>query len=183
MIFSNPQLETILSTDITVRFIRESDLAAFKALRLEALRDHPEAFGSDHDESSREPDLMWVDRVKNAIGSPDGCIVVAEAGGQLAGMAGVFRNNRVKVRHSGTIWGVYVRPQFRGSKLTERMISEALGWCRANQIRIARLTVVTCNGPAIRTYLRCGFTIYGVSPEEIRIGDVYHDEMLMWRRV
>jgi len=63
------------------------------------------------------------------------------------------------------------------------MIAEALNWCRSNEMRIARLTVVTCNGPAIRSYLRCGFAIHGVSPEEIRIGDKFYDEMLMWRRV
>src|SRR5262245_42902414 len=38
-----------------IRSIAMSDLGAFKALRLEALRNHPEAFGSDHDESAAEP--------------------------------------------------------------------------------------------------------------------------------
>ena len=163
--------------------IRESDLAAFKAPRLEALREHPEAYGTDFGEDLRQPESVWIDRVKNAINSPEGCIVLADAGEELAGMAGVYRHNRVKIRHEATIWGVYVRPKYRGKKLTERMIAETLNWCRSNEVRIARLTVVTCNGPAIRCYLRCGFSICGVSPEEIRVGDRYYDEMLMWRRV
>ena len=63
------------------------------------------------------------------------------------------------------------------------MIVELLNWCRSNEVRIARLTVAATNAPAIRCYFRCGFSIYGISPEEIRIGDKFHDEMLMWRRV
>lgn len=172
-----------MANDISIRFIRESDLAAFKALRLEALRMHPEAYGSDYEENLREPESTWIDRVKSAIDNPGGCIVLAEANGELAGMAGVFRGGGVKGRHIATIWGVYVRPGHRGQQLSEKMIAEAIGWCRMNEVRIARLTVVTCNGSAIRRYLRCGFAIYGVSPEEIRIGDVYYDELLMWRRV
>lgn len=169
--------------EISIRLIRESDLADFKALRLEALREHPEAFATDYDESLRQPDSHWIDRVKNAVNSPGGCIVLAESGGELAGLAGVVRDTRVKVRHHAMIWGVYVRPRYRGQKLTDRLIAGALNWCRSNEVRIVRLTVVTCNGPAIRSYLRCGFSICGISPEEIRIGDKFYDEMLMWRRV
>ena len=39
------------------------------------------------------------------------------------------------------------------------------------------------NAPAIRCYQRCGFIVYGLSPEEIRVGEAYHDELLMFRRV
>jgi len=163
--------------------IRETDLAAFRELRLEALREHPEAFGTDYAEELRQPESVWIDRIKNGIDNPQGCTVLAESGGELAGMAGTFRDNRAKVRHSAVIWGVYVRPKHRGKKVSERMIAELLNWCRSNDLRIVRLTAVTCNGAAIRCYLRCGFVICGISPEEIRIGDKFYDEMLMWRRV
>jgi ribosomal protein S18 acetylase RimI-like enzyme len=151
-------------------------------LRLEALREHPEAFGTDHGEDLQHPESVWVDRVKNAIDSPKDCIVLAESGGELAGMAGVHRENGVKCRHAALIWGVYVRPKYRGQKLVDRMIAELLNWCRSNQVRTVRLSA-TCTGPAMRCYLRCGFSVYGISPEEIRIGDRFLDEMLMWRRV
>jgi RimJ/RimL family protein N-acetyltransferase len=152
-------------------------------LRLEALREHPEAFGTDYAEELRQPESVWIDRIKNAIDKPQGCTVVAESDGELAGMAGTHRDNRAKVHHSADIWGVYVRPKYRGKKVSERMIAELLNWCRSKDVRIVRLTVVTSNGPAIRCYLRCGFSVYGISPEEIRIGDKFYDEMLMWRRV
>jgi RimJ/RimL family protein N-acetyltransferase len=173
----------LLAGDISIRLIRDSDLDAYKALRLEALREHPEAFGTDYDEDLGQPESVWIDRLTNSIDNPGGCIALADAGGELAAMAGVFRRDSVKVRHVATIWGVYVRPKYRGQQLVDRMIAELLNWCRANQVGIVHLTVVTSNGPAIRCYLRCGFSVYGISPEEIRIGDKYYDELLMWRRI
>jgi ribosomal protein S18 acetylase RimI-like enzyme len=172
-----------LADNISIRFIRENDVAAFKALRLEALRAHPEAYVTDYEEDAAQPDSVWRDRVGKAAGDPSGSIVLAEAGDELAGMVGVWRANGIKARHEANIWGVYVRPKYRGNKLTDKMITEALGWCRGGNVRIVRLTVVTCNTAAICSYQRCGFLVCGISPERIKIGDVYHDELLMWRRV
>ena len=172
-----------LPDNISIRFIRESDVAAFKALRLEALREHPEAYGMDFEEETAQPDSVWNDRVGKAAGDPSGSIVLADAGEELAGMVGVWRGTGVKTRHEANIWGVYVRPKYRGHKLTDQMIVEALGWCRGGNVRIVRLTVVTCNASAVRCYQRAGFMVCGVSPEKIRIGDVYYDDLMMWRRV
>ena len=172
-----------MADNISIRFIRESDVAGFKALRLEALREHPEAYGMDYEEESAQPDSVWRDRVGKAAGDPGGSIVLADAGDELAGMVGVWRGTGIKTRHEANIWGVYVRPKYRGNKLTDKMIAEALGWCRGGNVRIVRLTVVTSNTSAICSYQRCGFLVSGVSPEKIKVGDVYYDELLMWRRV
>src|SRR5580658_780874 len=111
--------------ETTIRFIRKSDLSAFKELRLEALREHPEAFGSDYGEDSRQPESFWVERLEKMVDNPYGCAIVAEAEGELVGMVGAWRHDRVKRRHCGGIWGVYVRPAFRGKRLMDRMIDRA----------------------------------------------------------
>ncbi|HEX4053046.1 MAG TPA: GNAT family N-acetyltransferase [Tepidisphaeraceae bacterium] len=167
---------------ISIRGIRESDLAAYKALRLEALREHPESFGTDYEEDGALPESVWVERVRKAVEDPGGRIVLADAGDELAGMVGVHRNPGAKTRHAASIWGVYVRPQYRGKRMVDQMIEEILNWCRPRGVRIVRLSA-TPTGPAARCYQRCGFQVYGVSPEEIRVGEKYYDELLMWRRV
>ena len=63
------------------------------------------------------------------------------------------------------------------------MIGEAIGWCAGVGVRIVRLTVTAGNAAAMGCYLRCGFEVCGVQPEVIRVGEVYYDEVLMWRRV
>jgi len=165
-----------------IRSIEMSDLAAFKALRLEALKNHPEAFGTDYHESLGEPDSNWIERVRDSVNSDTNCLFLADAEDELAGMLGVFRSRGAKNRHAGTVWGVYVRPAYRGQKLVDRMMHEALEWCTQRGIRIVRLSA-TNSTAAVRCYLRCGFVVYGVSPEEIRVDETYYDEVLMYRRV
>ena len=165
--------------------ILPTDLQAYKALRLEALQSHPEAFGSDHSEQVNEPDSFWESRIRSSLDGVASRIIVAadHATNQLAGMAGAFCDEGVKTRHSATLVAVYVAPRYRGHRLADAIVHEILAWCAAANIRILRLAVATSNVPAIRCYQRCGFHVCGVQPEVIRIGDVYHDELLMWRRV
>jgi RimJ/RimL family protein N-acetyltransferase len=172
-----------MADEIQIRTIHEADFAAYKALRLEGLRSHPEAFGSDHDEQANDPDSVWLNRIRASVLGRDARLFLADAGSELAGMVAVFRDSGAKVRHSANIVSVYVRLKWRGRRLSELMIGEAIKWSAGVGIRILRLTASAGNGAAIGCYLRCGFRVCGVQPEVIRVGEVYHDEVLMWRRV
>jgi ribosomal protein S18 acetylase RimI-like enzyme len=167
---------------ITIRPIRLEDIDAFKALRLEALRSHPSEFGADYQESLNAPESMWHERIQSSLDNV-GRVFLAESRNALAAMAGVLRDRGAKVNHSAFIWGVYVCPASRGQGLGERLIRSAIEWCRQENVRIVRLTVVAGNDAAIRCYKRCGFEEVGVQLEVIRVGDTYHDELLMWRRI
>ena len=169
---------------IEIRPVRGADLAAYRALRLEALRSHPEAFGADYAEQANEPDAAWEGRIRSSLdGDASRIVVAADAAGGLAGMAGAFRDEGAKTRHSATLVGVYVAPRWRGRRLADAMVREIVAWCAASGVRILRLAVATGNVAAVRCYHRCGFHVCGVQPEVIRVGDTYHDELLMWRRV
>jgi len=166
-----------------LRPIRESDLAAYKTLRLEALQNHPEAFGSDYAEQAADPDSVWAGRIRASLQGESAHLLLADAGDELAGMLALFRDGGIKTRHAASLVSVYLRPAWRGQRLLDRMIHQALAWCATVQIRIVRLTVVTTNAPAIRCYHRCGFEVSGIQREVIHANNAYHDELLMWRRV
>jgi len=169
-------------TVVQIRPIRADDIAAFKALRLEALRSDPGACGSDYHESLNAPESMWQERIQPSLDNA-GRIFLADTGDELAGMTGVVREKGAKVNHSAFIWGVYVRPAYRGRGIGEGLIRAAVEWCAQEKLRSVRLTVVTTNLSAIRCYQRCGFSETGMQPEVIRVGDTYHDELIMWRRI
>jgi GNAT superfamily N-acetyltransferase len=168
---------------VTIRPTREDDTIAYRELRLEALRTHPEAFGADYAESLARPIERWQQNVRDGAGADLGVTYVAEAGGALAGMTGIYRDSGLKMRHCGNIWGVYVRPEWRGSGVADALIEACVAWARDKNLRHAKLSVVTTNAAAIRRYVRRGFSVYGVEPAVIYHNGVYYDELLMVRRL
>ena len=175
-------MDTTITTPrgpVSIRAAREDDAAAYRELRLEALYRHPEAFSSDYEESAARPESFWLERLRRN-GADDGVMMYfAVWEGELLGMTAVARTNSAKVRHSGTIVSVYVRPEWRGLRIADALIEACLEWGRARGVTIAKLGVTATNVSAIRCYLRCGFQVYGVDPQAICHEGVCYDELLM----
>lgn len=166
-----------------IRPVQESDAAAFRALRLEALKAHPDAFSSDYAESETRPLEHWQERTRP---DPNGSQItfVAESNDGLVGMAGIYRSSALKSHHSSSIWGVYVREAWRGRRIADELVLACVNWAQAqHDVRIVKLCVVTTNIAAIRCYVRCGFAMYGIEPEALAWNGVYYDELLMMRRL
>lgn len=168
---------------ISLRMVEPDDMARFRALRLQALQQHPEVYGSEYGEQAAQPADYWQDRVSRTVGSEHEALFVAEADGELVAMTGVFRTAGAKSHHNATIYGVYVRPEWRGVKLSDHLIERCLEWAQNHGVLVALLAVISQNASAIRCYIRCGFSVYGVQPMAIFHNDVYYDELLMLRRL
>lgn len=164
---------------IQIRLCATSDAPAFRELRLEALRSHPEAFSADYATNEQFPPAFWSERLSQNTNSGQQAIFFAVADGELIGMSGVRRGDSPKTQHGAMIWGVYVRPVWRGHRLAERLIAACVGWARDHQVRLVKLAVVTTNIAAIRSYARSGFTVYGVEPQAIELAERCYDELLM----
>jgi RimJ/RimL family protein N-acetyltransferase len=168
---------------VSLRPTRIEDAAAYRALRLEGLRAHPEVFGADYETSAARPIEYWQERMQIGAGGEHGVTYVAEAGGELIGMTALVRHNLPKTRHAGSIFGVYSHPDWRGTGVADALLEACVGYAHQLGMRLVQLGVVTTNASAIRLYLRCGFTVYGVEPESIQHDGVYYDELLMARRI
>ncbi len=151
----------------------QEDAAAFRDIRLEGLQYHPEAFGADL-EDERERSLEWfAERLNNNVifgGFADT--------GALGGVIAVARGPGAKTRHNAMIWGMYVRPGFRGTGLSRQLLDAATGHA-FEHCRIIRLTVVESNAAARRLYARAGFREWAVDEAVLKVGDVFYDEILM----
>ena len=144
---------------------------------MRALADSPTAFGSDLSEDEAKPESVWAGR---CAPTPRSAIFVAvDDAGALVGMTGIACDGRVKTGHLGNIWGVFVAPEARGNRVGVRLIEAALNWAGERGLRRASLTVETGNAPAIATYLKAGFTVYGVDREVLLIDGKFYDELLM----
>ncbi|MFZ5821132.1 MAG: GNAT family N-acetyltransferase [Chloroflexota bacterium] len=175
-------MDTLVTTPrgaIAIRPARPTDAQAYRSLRLEALRNHPEAFSADHAANEMNPPAYWEDRLR-ALGKDD-MIYFAAHQAALVGMCGVYRGSSPKIQHSGLIWGAYVQPAWRGLHIAEHLIAACMEWGREQGIRVVKLAVVASNIPAIRCYTRCGFEVYGTEPQAIFYDGVMYDELLMAR--
>jgi RimJ/RimL family protein N-acetyltransferase len=175
-----PKLLHTSKGDVLIRTATLADVDSYRALRLEALQNHPTAFGQSYETVLAQPQSYWVERLQP---DPDLCIYFAEHEETLIGMTGIIRPVGTKMRHSATIVGVYVNAAWRGQHIAESLIASCIDWARANEVVIVKLAVVVDNPSAIRCYERCGFTTYGTEPQVLFHGGKYYDEYLMSRPV
>jgi RimJ/RimL family protein N-acetyltransferase len=163
---------------IHVRTIDTNDAEAFWKLRLLGLRLNPEAFYASYEESVNETMENVSSRMRPA---EDRFIVGAfTEQGELAGIAGFRREERLKLRHKGEIWGVFVAPEFRRMGIGRLLIREIL--VRANKLEglsVVGLSTMAENEAAKRLYQSLGFEPFGTERKALKVGGRFLDEVWM----
>ena len=157
----------------TKRRLETSDVAAYRELRLESLKGHPEAFGSSWEFEMEKPISWWSQRLETNI----------VFGGwvnrsPLVGLAGLRVQDAVKVRHKGVLVGMYVRSEARGTGLAAALVQQVIEHART-VVEEIRLTVVASNAPARGLYSAAGFEEYGLERRALKIACEYYDNVLM----
>jgi GNAT superfamily N-acetyltransferase len=145
----------VADATVTIRRVESADWSALREIRLEALTDAPEAFGSTLQSALRLSARQWRHRVAaNAY-------FVAEQNGAVIGMvSGGYNDN-----HPGTHWlyGMYVTPTARGGEAAQLLVAAVADWGRGQGAREIYLHVAS-GVPRARTfYLKNGFTLTGES--------------------
>lgn len=166
---------------VTIRLSSPNDAESYRALRLQALRDHPEAFGSDYETNLSHPLEFWQQRLTPNPTAAN-YVAVTEAG-KVVGMTAIRREELIKLRHNGSIQSVYVHPEWRGMGIMDALMTACLNHAREQGIVIVKLSVTNTNASAIRVYLRHGFSVYGVDPMMLYLDGIYYDELLMAKRL
>ncbi|WP_165393300.1 GNAT family N-acetyltransferase [Rivibacter subsaxonicus] len=177
-----------------VRRLAPADLGAYKALRDEALRLHPDAFTSDHETEVRRGPESYLGR----LGSSDplgGTFLLGayDAEDRLVAAVGLEREMRAKVRHISWLIGLMVRPEHGGRGLAQALVQACIASARsAPGLELITLSVTASNEVAsqraLRVYERAGFERYGLLPRAIRLVDgsgrvEYRDKAQMMLRL
>ena len=162
---------------ISIRQSKPEDASNFRELRLGALQDSPTSFSMDYEKALNQPLKYWEDML--TMNDQESTIFLAGSDDQLVGMTGIVRGRSQKTHHSADVWGVYVKPQWRGLHIAEELIRCCLAWAKARSVVIARLGVTTINKSAIRCYERCGFQIHASESRALLYEDQYYDFYMM----
>ena len=157
---------------IEIRRLATADAVAYRDLRLAALRDSPEAFGSTFERESAEP-LAWF---RHRLGN--GLVFGAFRSFELLGIAGFVRREGEKEAHKGLLVGMYVRPDARDAGIGRQLIEAVIGYARQH-VELIQLSVVSGNERARRLYAGLGFVEYGIEKNSLKQRGHYYDEILM----
>jgi len=158
---------------IDLRVLSPDEWPIWRAARLAALADAPEAFGASLADWQGAGDREERWRARLAVpGSYHG---VALLDGVPVGMASGMPTERVGIVELLSMW---VAPHMRGRGVGDRLVSAVTQWAEERGADLVRLAVADGNRPAAALYERHGF---GYTGETQLMPDGVRREIIMQR--
>jgi GNAT superfamily N-acetyltransferase len=144
---------------LAIRAVRAGDASDLRAVRLRALEDAPDAFGSTLDLEREYPAEHWLQLARSSEVPDTEVVYVAVDGDRWLGMAAGRWHDRD--RGIAALWGMWVDPALRGLGVGERLVDAVREWAAGHGARFVRLAAVTGEGDPTGFYERLGFVITG----------------------
>jgi GNAT superfamily N-acetyltransferase len=147
---------------LVIRRLGPEEWPAYRAVRLRALRDTPEAFGSTAADAERLTPADWARRLA------DRTTFVAAAGQELVGLV----SGAVHSAGEAELISMWVAPGWRRQGVGRRLVDAVVDWAAAAGFERLRLWVAIGNDAAERLYAERGFNRTGeVQPMGRGAGD------------
>lgn len=159
-----------------IRVLNEQDTQAYRTIRLNALKNSPESFGSSYEEEADFTDERFLQRLIK----PNSFTYGAFEEDQLVGICLLAFQPRKKMNHRAEIFSMYIEPDFRSKGVGKKLIMQAIKAAHERKtVEQIYLTVVSSNKVAKALYISLGFKTYGIDKRAMRYKDVYYDHELM----
>jgi GNAT superfamily N-acetyltransferase len=120
-----------------------------RSIRLRALQDAPDAFGTTFEEASATPAEAWANQLANLP-----TFVAVEDGRDVAMVRCARDQQNTEV---GWLISMWVAPDCRRAHLGSVLVDLVVAWARANGMGCLRLDVADVNAPAVALYESKGF--------------------------
>jgi ribosomal protein S18 acetylase RimI-like enzyme len=155
------------ASTLTIRRFTPDEWWLYRDLRLRALQDSPDAFGSTYAQECHRTDSDWGTRLARGATSRRDLPLLAEVNGEPGGLAWVrIEEDALSVAHLYQMW---VAPDRRGQGVGRALLDAAVEWARTAGTHALMLDVTVSNGPALHLYERAGFVAIG-DPKPLRPG-------------
>ena len=142
-----------------VRPIQAHEWAMYRDLRLRALQEAPDAFGSSFAAEAMRSDPAWAQRILAATTSGKDCPLFAFDGEQVCGL--IWCKLSADNPSRADLYQMWVAPEARGQGAGHALLEAALNWARMNGCRQVHLGVTAADSPALRLYQGHGFRAIG----------------------
>ena len=163
---------------MNIRILNEDDAQSYQKVRLSALKNNPEAFGSTYE---REVEFSIATVKERIAPSTDSFVLGAfDYHCSLIGIVTFMRENSIKMRHKGNVFGMYVVSENRGQGVSKLLMAELIKEAKnCDGLEQLNLAVVSDNVAAKKLYNSLGFKVYGVERNALKFDGHYFDEDLM----
>jgi len=152
---------------ITVRRFGADEWRTHRDLRLRALTDAPDSFGSTFEREAARTDQDWATRLAHAATSSAEIPLVALQDDVPVGLAwGRQDDDEPGVAHLYQVW---VAPDARGLGVARLLLDAVIAWAMERGMRELQLDVTAGHPAALHLYRRAGFVEAG-APEPVRPG-------------
>ena len=141
-----------------IRPLAPQEWEIYKELRLRALIDAPDAFGSTLAREEAFSDNRWQNRLAGDDASWN-LPLLAEVDGEPVGLGW----GRIESSDPGTanLYQVWVTPSHRGFGLGKLLLDAIIFWAKKKNARYLELGVTVEDSPALHLYTRAGFKPVG----------------------
>lgn len=137
-------------SEITVRPLGEDDWQQYRAARLAALTESPEAFVATAEQEQAYDEARWRDRMRRSAR------LLARSDDDVVGVASVGMANSGD-GSAGELFGLWVRPQARGTGVATQLVNQSAAVARDRGQSHLVYWVSTDNGRAVAFASGIGF--------------------------
>lgn len=152
--------------EVSIRTFTAADWRRYRDLRLRALEDSPDAFGTIWADARKYADSVWQSRLEDLSSQYD-FPVVAESDGIAVGMA--WCRLDPSAGNAAQLFQMWVAPEHRGLGISRKILNAVIDWSMARGAASVFLAVTCGDTPAAQLYRSSGFEAFG-EPEPLRIG-------------
>ena len=158
---------------IIIRRIRPEDAALLKAVRLAALSDRPDAFGSTLEREEGFTDEVWTSRAAEGSVGDRSATFLAASGTDAVGVVTGIRDGSVV-----ELVSMWTAPASRRVGLGRRLVEAVVEWSEHTGADRIELSVTRGNDSAQRLYASLGFAV--TSNDQLLPSDPCRDEVRMF---
>jgi len=161
-----------------VRRVRPDEAAVFKAFRLRALADAPDAFATTTAQALAMPESVWIERVTNGAAGIMSVLLIGvdAASNRWLGMTGSYvEDGEPTIANVISVW---VAPEARRRGVARALQAAALAWAVSRRAQQQQLWVASNNDAARTLYLAEGFTLTGATLPHPNNPALHEQEMI-----
>jgi GNAT superfamily N-acetyltransferase len=152
--------------EIKIVTLKSGDWNVYRDLRLRALQEEPQAYGSTYADNVSRPASFWKERLQDALEEKIQWLVFAKLEDKLVGMAGAFSEEKNTVH----VIAVYVIPEQRGKGISKLLMKDLLMRIKRNpEVKRIIVDVNPEQLPAFNLYKNSGFQI--IKKYKLVLGD------------